>query len=90
VTTILAAVAASWGCVMAVSPVLQIRKMQAHRSSKEISIGYLLVLLIGFLLWLAYGIGLHNVAIIVPNVVSVVVAVVTILVARYYRQASEA
>jgi uncharacterized protein with PQ loop repeat len=87
-TTILAAVAASWGCVMAVSPVLQIKKMRAHRSSKEVSIGYLVVLLIGFFLWLAYGIGLGNVAIIVPNVVSVVVAAVTILVARHYRQAS--
>ena len=71
---------------MAVSPVLQIRKMRAHRSSKEVSIGYLVVLLVGFFLWLAYGIGLGNVAIVVPNVVSVVVASTTIVVARHYRR----
>jgi uncharacterized protein with PQ loop repeat len=88
--TVLAAVAASWGCVMAVAPVLQIRKMRAHRSSKEVSIGYLVVLLVGFLLWLAYGIGIHNIALIVPNTVSVVVCAFTIFVARQYRQASAA
>jgi len=71
---------------MAVSPILQIRKMRAHRSSKEVSIGYLVVLLVGFFLWLAYGIGLGNVAIVVPNVVSVVVASATIVVARHYRR----
>jgi len=71
---------------MAVSPILQIRKMHAHRSSKEVSIGYLVVLLIGFFLWLAYGIALGNLAIIVPNVVSAFVAMATIAVARRYRQ----
>ena len=85
-STILAAVAASWGCVMAVSPILQIRKMRAHRSSKDVSIAYMAVLLIGFFLWLAYGLSLHNLAIIVPNTVSIVVASMTILVARHYRQ----
>jgi uncharacterized protein with PQ loop repeat len=84
--TVLAAVAASWGCVMAVSPVLQIRKMRAHRSSKDVSIAYLAVLLIGFFLWMAYGFSLHNAAIVIPNMVSIVVASLTILVARHYRQ----
>ena len=41
---------------MAVSPVLQIRKIVQHRSSRGVSLGYMIVLLIGFVLWFAYGV----------------------------------
>ena len=84
--TALAFVAATWGIAMAVSPVLQIRKMIQHRSSHGISLGYQAVLFIGFLLWLAYGIALENWALILPNTVAAVVIVATILVARHYRR----
>jgi MtN3 and saliva related transmembrane protein len=86
VVTALAFVAATWGIAMAVSPVLQIRKMVEHRSSHGISIGYLGVLFVGFLLWLAYGISLPNWALIVPNTIAAVVCGVTIAVARHYRR----
>ena len=36
---------------MAISPGLQIRKMLLHRSSREVSIAYFWVLLVGFTLW---------------------------------------
>lgn len=84
--TALAFAAASWGIAMAVSPVLQIRKMIQHRSSHGISIGYPLVLFVGFLLWLAYGISIENWALIVPNIVAAVVIAATIAVARHYRR----
>ena len=84
--TALAFAAATWGIAMAVSPVLQIRKMVEHRSSHGISLGYPAVLLVGFLLWLAYGIALANWALIVPNTVATVVIVVLIAVARRYRR----
>ena len=84
--TALAFAAATWGVAMAVSPVLQIRKMVQHRSSHGISLGYPAVLLVGFLLWLAYGIALANWALIVPNTVATVVIVVLIAVARRYRR----
>jgi hypothetical protein len=45
-----------------------------------------MVLEVGFLLWIAYGISLPNVAIIVPNVVAVSVGLATILVARHFRR----
>lgn len=83
--TILAAVAATWGVAMAVSPLLQIRAIRRHRSSKGVSVGYQQVLLVGFLLWLAYGIALGNPALIVPNVVAAVVSVATIVVSLRYR-----
>jgi MtN3 and saliva related transmembrane protein len=85
VTEYLAAAAATWGVAMAVSPLLQVRAIRAHQSSKGVSVGYQQVLLVGFLLWLSYGIALHNWAIIIPNIVATIVCVATILIARHYR-----
>ena len=82
---VLAVVAATWGVAMAVSPLLQIRAIRAHRSSKGVSVAYQQVLLVGFILWLSYGIALHNWAIIIPNVVAAIVSIATILVSRRYR-----
>ncbi len=81
----LAAVAATWGVAMALSPLLQIRAIRAHRSSRGVSVDYQQVLLVGFILWMSYGIALGNIAIIVPNVVAAVVCVATILVSLHYR-----
>ena len=58
--TVLGVAAAIWGVVMAVSPALQIRKMLQHRSSREVSVAYFCVLLVGFVLWIAYGISIEN------------------------------
>ena len=84
-TTYLAVAAATWGVAMAVAPLLQIRAMRVHRSSKAVSIGYQQVLLIGFFLWLSYGIALENWALIVPNTIAALVSATTILVARRFR-----
>jgi uncharacterized protein with PQ loop repeat len=81
----LAAAAATWGVAMAVSPLLQIRAIRAHRSSQGVSVAYQQVLFVGFILWLSYGIALGNPAIIVPNTVAAVVCVATILIAVRYR-----
>ncbi len=82
----LALIAATWAIAMALGPVLQIRKIVEHKSSQNISIGYFLVLLVGFVLWLAYGIAASNLALIVPNVVAAMVIGATIIVALRYRQ----
>ena len=84
--TALAFAAATWGIAMAVSPVLQIRKIVRVRSSHGISLGYMLVLFVGFLLWLAYGIALGNWAMIVPNVVATIVIVAAMGVTLHYRR----
>ena len=84
--TELAFVAATWAIAMAVSPLFQIRKIVALNSSHGVSIAYFLVLLVGFLLWLAYGIAAANLALIVPNVVAAVVTAATIAVALRYRR----
>lgn len=83
--TALGVVAATWGVVMALSPVLQIRRILRLRSSRDVSVGYLAVIVFGFGLWIAYGVALKNLALIVPNTVALLVGVATILVALRYR-----
>ena len=83
--TALAVCAAAWGVVMALSPLLQIRRMISQQSSRDVSIGYFCVLLGGFALWLAYGTAIANLALIVPNAVAFGVGCLTVGVAVRYR-----
>jgi MtN3 and saliva related transmembrane protein len=85
VSDTLAVVAATWGVLMAASPVLQIRRMLFTRSSSDLSLSYLIVLLVGFGIWLSYGISIGNAAIIVPNVVALIVGRATVMVAVRFR-----
>jgi len=78
-------VAAAWGVLMAISPLLQIRRMLSRRSSGDVSIAYLLVLEFGFFLWIGYGFALGNPFIVVPNSVAAIVGAVTMIVAWLYR-----
>lgn len=89
-TDALGAVAASWGVLMAISPLLQMRRMFERRSSADVSIGYLAVLQVGFTLWIGYGIALRNPALIVPNSVAFLVGVATMSVAWRLRHGSAA
>jgi len=84
--TYLAVAAATWGVAMALSPVLQMRAILATRSSRSVSVAYQQVLLVGFLLWLAYGIAIENAALIVPNTIAAVVSAATIVVSRRFRE----
>ena len=88
--TALGVAAAFWGVVMAISPALQIRKMLQHRSSREVSVAYFWVLLVGFALWVGYGISIENWYLIVPNAVAFTVCATTIAVAHRYRVGPQA
>lgn len=82
---VLAVLATAWGLLMAVAPALQVRRMFRRRSSADVSIGYLLVLTPGFVLWLAYGLSIGNAAIIITNTASLSFMVVTIAIAWFFR-----
>ena len=84
--TTLGFVAAGWGVIMALSPVMQIRRMMRLRSSRDVSIGYLLVIVVGFAIWIAYGIAIRNPALVVPNTLAFIVGIGTIAVALYLRK----
>jgi uncharacterized protein with PQ loop repeat len=87
VSDTLAVVAATAGIIMATAPVLQIRRMFVTRSSQDLSLAYLGVLLVGFVIWISYGISLGNPALIVPNIVALIVTVATIVIALRFRSA---
>lgn len=89
-TTYLAVSAATWGIAMALAPLLQIRAIRAHGSSQGVSVGYQQVLLVGFVLWISYGVAIGNAALIVPNTVAAVVSTATIGVALRFRHAQRA
>lgn len=76
--SVLALAAGGWAVVMGLAPLLQVRRMLRRRSSADVSVGYLLVLLPGFALWVAYGAASGELALVVPNVVAFVVAALTL------------
>ncbi len=84
--TALAIAASLSGVLMGLAPVLQIRRMLRERSSAQVSLGYFLILMVGFVLWLAYGMSLHNLAMIVPNSVALLVTGAAIMVALRLRR----
>lgn len=85
VTTTLGIAAATCGVAMGLSPLLQLRRVVARRSSADVSIPYLGVLLVGFVLWLAYGVALANAALIVSNAVALTVYGITTLAVLRFR-----
>lgn len=86
VTDTLGAAALIAGLLMAVSPVLQVRRMLQTRSSRDFSIGYPTLLSVGFVLWLAYGVALGNLPMMLSNTASLSFMLVTIGVALYFRR----
>ena len=84
-TTSLAIAAATWAVAMALGPVLQIRAIVRRQSSHGVSIGYFGILLVGFLLWIAYGAASANLALVIPNTVAFLVGLATVAVALRYR-----
>jgi MtN3 and saliva related transmembrane protein len=81
VSSALGITAAAWAVVMALSPLLQVREIIRRGSSEGISVGYFGVLLVGFGLWVAYGVASCDLPLVVPNSVAFVVMGCTIWVA---------
>jgi uncharacterized protein with PQ loop repeat len=86
VISVLAAIASAWGVLMGLSPVLQIRRMLRQRSSREVSLGYFAILLVGFLLWISYGIAARNLWLAIPNSIALLVGLALVAVALRLRR----
>jgi MtN3 and saliva related transmembrane protein len=72
---------------MALSPLLQVRVVVRRRDSTGVSIAWPAVLLIGFVLWLLYGLIIGDVPLIVTNTMSGLVCLLTVVVLLRYRRA---
>jgi MtN3 and saliva related transmembrane protein len=84
--TALAIAASSWAVLMGIAPVLQIRRMLCRRSSREVSVGYFTILLVGFVLWIAYGAASGIIALVIPNVVALFTGAAVVIVALLLRR----
>jgi uncharacterized protein with PQ loop repeat len=84
----LAACAMFAGLAMALSPVLQIRRMLRTRSSNDLSLLYLALLDLGFVVWVAYGASISNWVLVGSNSASFMFMTATILIALRYRRGS--
>ncbi|MGH3152338.1 MAG: SemiSWEET family sugar transporter [Streptosporangiaceae bacterium] len=88
VVPVLAVAASAWGVLMGIAPLLQIRRMLRERSSRDISLGYFMILLAGFLLWISYGVAASNLVLVIPNSVALLVGVALVMVALRLRRRS--
>ena len=68
-----------------VTTLLQVREIRRRPSSAGITIGYLAVLLVGFALWVAYGLARHDLPLVLPNSLALLVTTFTIVVALRHR-----
>ena len=84
--TALEVAASSWAVLMGIAPVLQIRRMLRQRSSRDVSVGYFMVLLVGFVLWIAYGAAAGIIALVVPNAVALVIGAAVVIIALLLRR----
>jgi uncharacterized protein with PQ loop repeat len=88
-TSDLLAVCATFaGLAMALSPILQMRRMRRTRSSNDVSLLYLGLLNLGFVAWIAYGLSISNYVVAGTNTASFTFMALTILVALRYRRGS--
>jgi uncharacterized protein with PQ loop repeat len=83
---VLPLVAGGWGVLMGLAPLLQIRTILRRRSSADVSIASMSVLLVGFVLWLAYGLSIGDGALIATNVTALTVTASAIAVTLAFRR----
>lgn len=70
---------------MAVAPLLQVRVVIRRRNSDGASATWIAILLVGFILWLCYGITTGDRPLIITNSASCLIAVATLAVIVRYR-----
>ncbi|MSX02187.1 MAG: hypothetical protein F2813_03390 [Actinobacteria bacterium] len=88
-TASLAVVAGSLGILMGASPLLQALRAHKRRSSADVSMPFLWLLWLGGAAWLAYGIALGNVAMMIANSVGVTACTTALAVSHYWREREE-
>jgi MtN3 and saliva related transmembrane protein len=85
----LALVTTLWGLFMGLAPLLQVRVILRERDHRGTSLGWVLILLVGFTLWFAYGVVNHLVPLMVTNLVSVTVTASLLVATRIYRAGAQ-
>lgn len=85
IATVLAAAVTVYGVAGALASLLQRRRMRKRGSSQDVSLAYLTVIAGGYVLWLAYGLAIGNLPLIVADAVGGGAILATICVALRLR-----
>lgn len=76
--------AAGWAVAMALAPLLKLREIIRRRSASGLSAGYPLVLLVGFALWVGYGMASSDLPLVIPNSLAfLIMAIFTAAIVRF-------
>jgi uncharacterized protein with PQ loop repeat len=78
-------IASFMGVLMSLAPMFQVRRVLERQTSDDVSQLMPTVIAVGAAAWLAYGISISDVYLIIPNFVGVISNVGTLLVVRRYR-----
>ena len=89
-STQLALIAAVYGVVGAFSPSLQIAKMRRAGSSESLSRGYIGISVGGYLVWLMYGLAMHNVPLIICDSIGIMMQTLVLIWAHRLRPSGAA
>lgn len=81
-------VAAASGVFMAVSPLLQARRIRALGDSSEVSAGVFQMMRVNASIWLTYGVASASAVIVLPNVVALATTTFTLLTIKRFRRAA--
>jgi MtN3 and saliva related transmembrane protein len=82
--SVLGIAAAAWAVAMALAPLLQVREIVRRRSAAGLSLAYPLVLIVGFALWVGYGMASSDLPLVIPNTLAFcVMAVFVAVIARF-------
>ena len=84
-TTFLGFAATVYGVVGALAVLLQARQMLARGASCDVSLRFLGAYVGGYAIWLAYGLSMANVPIVVVHAIGLVTGAVTLTVALRFR-----
>ena len=84
-TPLLGTVATVYGVLAALKTLLQARQMLARRSSRDVSAGFLASYVGGYAIWLAYGLSIGSIPLIVVDTVGLLCAALTLAVALSLR-----
>lgn len=88
--SIVGPIAAAMGVLMALSPLLQARRIRIARDSSEVSSGVFMVMRVNASAWLLYGFASANAILIVPNLVALLTTTATLAAIRRHRPIGDA
>jgi len=82
---VLAIAASTTGVMLALAPLLQLRLILTRRHSDDVSIAFLLVVVLGVSMWSAYGLAKDDMFLFLPNLLGAITNLATVLVAWHFR-----